>query len=172
MRPPRVRVVLGRLPEQSADAIVRVCGARLAGSRPDELVKAAGPALADTLRRLQSRGESASDEHAVVTTAGALPARWLIHVRVPMFRPASSDEHLLSRATRSVLAAADLVGAGSIAMPVLGTTGPYWPLDDAIRVCSGTLVTTPTAVTEIRLVVPTPAALERVAEALTREPGR
>lgn len=163
-----LQVALGRAHAMAADAVVHPVGRSMVGHRPDDTLRAAGDPLVQELRSLQTRHAGPSDGRAVVTTAGSLPARWLIHVLVPAYSQHEDRDHLLSRAYRAVLAAADEVGARRLVMPPLGTTGPYWPLDDVARLTVGTLRTTPTAVREVVLALPTAAALERFAEAIAR----
>jgi O-acetyl-ADP-ribose deacetylase (regulator of RNase III) len=164
-----LRVVLGRAHTHACDAIVRpLAKPVLVAHRPDEVLTAAGDDLLADLRRMAAAGTRPTDARAVVTTAGLLPARFLIHVLVPAFSQAEDREYLLSRAYRAVLAAADQAGSRSLVMPPLGTTGPYWPLDDVARLTVGTLRTTPTGVRDVMLALPTPTALERFSEAIAR----
>lgn len=163
-----LRAALGRAHTMAADAVVHPVGRAMVGHRPDDTLRAAGDPLVHELRSLQARRAGPVDGRAVVTTAGSLPARWMIHVLVPAYSQHDDRDHLLSRAYRAVLAAADEVGAHSLVMPPLGTTGPYWPLDDVARLTVGTLRTTPTGVVDVVLALPTAAALERFTEAIVR----
>ena len=131
---------------------------------------AAGPAAAAAFAELTSLNEPGSwtAGRATSTTGGDLAARWLIHVVVPEFsmrRP----EHLLAAAYRGVLEVADGLGVTTLAMSPLGMTHPYWPIDVATRVATGTLTNTISRVREVHLVVRTEAARDVVAEAVARE---
>jgi len=169
----RLRVVVGDLAREPADAVVRAVAAphaRLAGRDEHDLLRAAGPAAESAFAELISLTEPGgwTAGRAVSTTGGDLAARWLIHVSVPVFgihRP----EHLLAAAYRSVLEVADDLGVTTLAMAPLGLSHPYWPIDIATRVATATLTNTITRVREVRLVVRTPAALEVMAEAVARE---
>lgn len=161
--------MLGDPADQAADALVRVVGPRRQTVDEQGLLQAAGPqARADFVELVRlAHGGSLPPGSALSTTAGALPARHLVHVAVPLWSP-RAEEHLLPAAYRSVLAVADDLGAGTLALTPLGMTLPYWPLDVATRLVTGTLLHTPTRVREATLVVRTPAALEVLATALAR----
>src|SRR5438105_15480274 len=71
--------------------------------------------------------------------------RHVIEVRPPTSSRVENREHLLARAYRAVLAAADDIGAHTIAIPTELTCSP-WPIDAALRVALGTIESTPTRV--------------------------
>jgi len=152
------------------DAVVRRTTSNITHLSPDDVLLEAGPDAVAAVRHLRRASERSGLEPAaaITSTAGTLPARWLIHVHPPGYDLRTSSEHLLRLAYRNVLAAADAVGAETVAMRPLGTSAPYWPLETAIRVAIGVLPNTPTGVREVRLVLRTAAALEPFAEALAR----
>ena len=166
----RVRVLRGDLAQTTADVLVRSTVPRFETPAADPLLQLAGPevrAACSELRRLAfPRGLPVGE--AVSTAAGGLPARWLIHVAVPVFTTHADREYQLTAAYRSVLRVADELGARTVALQPFGSTYPYWPLDQAIRCAFGTLRGTPTAVRDLFLVLKTPAACEAYAEALAR----
>jgi O-acetyl-ADP-ribose deacetylase (regulator of RNase III) len=166
----RLRLIVGGLAACDVDAVVRVTGRNLARHTDDEVLAGAGPDAVSACRdlaRLSARAGLPAGA-AVTTTAGALPARWIVHVHVPRFDLHQTNEHLLRQAYRGVLQAADAVGARSLAVRPLGTSDPYWPLEIAVRAATGVLPHTPTHVSEVQLVLRTAAALEPFAEALAR----
>jgi O-acetyl-ADP-ribose deacetylase len=57
---------------------------------------------------------------AVATTAGSLPARWVIHGAV-MGQDLRTDGELVRRTTRSCLELAEELGCRSLALPAFGT---------------------------------------------------
>jgi O-acetyl-ADP-ribose deacetylase (regulator of RNase III) len=70
---------------------------------------------------------------AVETTAGALPARWVIHAAtMELGGPTSAD--VIRRATAATLARADELGARSLALVAFGTGVGGFPLDEAARI--------------------------------------
>ena len=70
---------------------------------------------------------------AVVTGAGTLPARWVIHGAV-MGRDLETNADLVRRTTESCLQVADEVGAESLALPAFGTGVGGFPVDECARI--------------------------------------
>jgi O-acetyl-ADP-ribose deacetylase len=73
---------------------------------------------------------------AVETTAGDMPARWVIHAAtMEVGGPTSAD--IIERATRSTLARAEELGCRSLALVAFGTGVGGFPLDEAARIMVG-----------------------------------
>ena len=70
---------------------------------------------------------------AVATSAGRLPARWVIHGAV-MGQDLRTDAELVRRTTDSCLRLADELGAESLALPAFGTGVGGFRLDECARV--------------------------------------
>jgi O-acetyl-ADP-ribose deacetylase (regulator of RNase III) len=70
---------------------------------------------------------------AVATTAGRLPARWVIHGAV-MGQDLRTNAELVRRTTESCLRVADELGAESLALPAFGTGVGGFPLDECARI--------------------------------------
>jgi O-acetyl-ADP-ribose deacetylase (regulator of RNase III) len=70
---------------------------------------------------------------AGATTAGRLPARWVIHGAV-MGQDLRTDAGLVRRATRSCLDLADELGCRSLALPAFGTGVGGFSLDDCAQI--------------------------------------
>jgi O-acetyl-ADP-ribose deacetylase (regulator of RNase III) len=69
---------------------------------------------------------------AVATTAGEMPARYVIHAAtMELGGPTSAD--IISRATRSTLHVGDELGCRSLALVAFGTGVGGFPLDEAAR---------------------------------------
>jgi O-acetyl-ADP-ribose deacetylase (regulator of RNase III) len=73
---------------------------------------------------------------AVATSAGRLPARWVVHGAV-MGQDLRTDDTLVERTTRRCLEVADELGATSLALPAFGTGVGGFPLDDCARIMVG-----------------------------------
>jgi O-acetyl-ADP-ribose deacetylase len=69
---------------------------------------------------------------AVETTAGEMPARWVIHAATMELGGPTSAE-IIERATRSTLAKAEELGARSLALVAFGTGVGGFPIDEAAR---------------------------------------
>jgi O-acetyl-ADP-ribose deacetylase (regulator of RNase III) len=70
---------------------------------------------------------------AVATTAGRLPARWVIHGAV-MGQDLRTEADLVRRTTRSCLELADELGCCSLALPAFGTGVGGFPLGECARI--------------------------------------
>ena len=70
---------------------------------------------------------------AVETTAGDMPARWVIHAATMELGGPTSAE-IIERATRSTLARAEELGCRSLALVAFGTGVGGFSLDEAARI--------------------------------------
>ena len=75
---------------------------------------------------------------AVATTAGRLPARWVIHTVGPV-SPTEDRSALLASCYRESLRVADELGAATVAFPAVSAGIYGWPIDDAARIAIGTV---------------------------------
>ena len=73
---------------------------------------------------------------AVETSAGEMPARWVIHAATMELGGPTSAE-IIERATRSTLAKAEELGARSLALVAFGTGVGRFPVDEAARIMVG-----------------------------------
>jgi O-acetyl-ADP-ribose deacetylase len=73
---------------------------------------------------------------AIETTAGELPARWVIHAAtMELGGPTSAD--IIEQATRSTLAKAEALGCRSLALVAFGTGVGGFPLEEAAGIMVG-----------------------------------
>lgn len=70
---------------------------------------------------------------AVATSAGRLPARWVIHGAV-MGQDLRTNADLVRRTTESCLRLANELGAESLALPAFGTGVGGFPLEECARI--------------------------------------
>ena len=157
-----VTVVLGDITEQSVDAVVNAANnaMRGGGGVDGAIHRAGGPAvLEDCIARFPN-GLPTGD--AGWTTAGNMPARWVIHTVGPNYRAGQKDRALLQSCYRRSLGVADELGAMTVAFPLVSAGIYGWPLEDAIDVAVSSLTRTPTNVDVARIVVRDPAILEMV----------
>jgi O-acetyl-ADP-ribose deacetylase (regulator of RNase III) len=145
-----LRVVEGDITRQQVDAIVNAANERMRGGGGVDgaIHRAGGPAvLQDCVARFP---DGLATGEAGWTTAGRLPARWVIHVVGPVHGRGHRDQ--LVSCYANALGVADELSARTLAFPLVSAGVYGWPLDDAIRVAVDTLRGTSTAVTEARLV--------------------
>jgi len=147
-----LEVVSGDITRQVVDAIVNAANSRMrGGGGVDGAIHAAGgPAiLADCIRRFP---DGLPTGQAGWTTAGDLPARWVIHVVGPNRNAGQTDRSLLTSCYANALAVADELGAASIAFPLVSAGVYGWPVPDAADAAVETLRATPTSVARAVLV--------------------
>jgi O-acetyl-ADP-ribose deacetylase (regulator of RNase III) len=166
----RIELVEGDITAQRVDAIVNAANSSLLGGGGVDgaIHRKGGHEILAACRALREAayldGLPAGD--AVATTAGRLPARWVIHTVGPVWS-AHEDRSATLRScyTRSI-AVAEGLGAGTVAFPLVSSGVYGWPLDDAVRQALTALRAVETEVAEARLVLfgrDAYAAAERVA---------
>jgi len=130
-----VRLVRGDITRFHADAIVNAANSGLLGGGGVDgaIHRAGGPAILADCRRLRASElpDGLPTGQAVATTAGELPARWVIHTVGPVYRARVEDAELLASAHRTSLAVARRLGARSVAFPAISTGIFGYPLDEA-----------------------------------------
>ncbi len=116
------------------DAIANAANTHLmhGGGVAGAISRAGGPAIQheSSMKAPIGLGE------AVETTAGDMPARWVIHAAT-MELDFRTDAEIIERATRSTLAKADELGARSLALVAFGTGVGGFSLDEAARIMVG-----------------------------------
>lgn len=149
---PVITAVLGDITAQDVDAIVNAAnqGMRGGGGVDGAIHRHGGPALLrDCIAKFPS---GLATGEAGWTTAGDLPARWVIHTVGPNYTDGQRDRLLLVSCYRRALAVAAELGARSVAFPLISTGAFGWPRPDAIAVAIETLAADRTNVDEVRLV--------------------
>jgi len=77
---------------------------------------------------------------AVATTAGRLPATWVIHTVGPVHSEREDRSAILRSAYRESLRVAGELGARSIAFPLISAGAYGWPVRDAVEIAVGELL--------------------------------
>ncbi|MGQ9587542.1 MAG: macro domain-containing protein [Thermoplasmata archaeon] len=126
-----IQAVQGDICESSAEAIVNAANNRLwMGGGVAGAIKRRGGI--DIEREAVGKGPVIVGE-AIVTGAGSLRAKWVIHAAV-MEQDLVTDAHKIRLATRNALRRASELGVSSIALPALGTGVGGFPVDVAARI--------------------------------------
>jgi O-acetyl-ADP-ribose deacetylase (regulator of RNase III) len=161
-------VVQGDITQQDVDAVVNAANRAMRGGGGVDgaIHRAGGPAVLEDCRRRFPHGLDTGD--AGWTTAGDLPARWVVHVVGPNWNAGERDRSLLVSCYRRALEVADELGAASIALPLVSAGVYGWPKHDAIAAAVVTLRETPTRVTSARLVAFDAPTYDLIEGALTR----
>jgi O-acetyl-ADP-ribose deacetylase (regulator of RNase III) len=127
-------VVQQDVTQLEVDAIANAANTQLmhGGGVAAAIQRAAGQALAEESRAKAPIGLG----DAVETTAGDMPARWVIHAATMELGGPTSAE-IIERATRSTLRVAEELGCTSLALVAFGTGVGGFPLDEAAALMVG-----------------------------------
>ncbi|MFC5722894.1 O-acetyl-ADP-ribose deacetylase [Streptomyces gamaensis] len=152
-----ITLVRGDITRQQVDAVVNAANSSLLGGGGVDgaIHRAGGPEILAECRALRAShwGKGLPTGQAVATTAGRMPARWVIHTVGPVWSATEDRSGLLASCHRESLRVADELGARTVAFPAISTGVYRWPLDDAARIAMEAVRTTDTAVTEVRFVL-------------------
>lgn len=173
----RLRLQQGDITEQAVDAIVNAANSSLLGGGGVDgaIHRRGGPEILEECRRLRATlySDGLPTGEAVLTTAGALPARHVIHTVGPVWRGGGASEaELLGQAYGSVLKCARDAGLGSVAFPSISTGAYGYPLAAAAEVALEAVLAElrdePGTVREVVFVLFTERDLHAYEEALER----
>ncbi|MFC8450883.1 O-acetyl-ADP-ribose deacetylase [Kitasatospora sp. NPDC057223] len=141
----RITLVEGDITEQQVDVVVNAANSSLLGGGGVDgaIHRRGGPEILAECRRLRAShyGKGLRTGQAVVTTAGRLPARWVVHTVGPVYLAEEYEERagLLASCYRESLRAAAALGARTVAFPAVSAGVYGWPLDDAARIALTTV---------------------------------
>ncbi len=128
-------LMTGDITAVKADAIVNAANAGLVGGGGVDgaIHWRGGPSIMAELRRRYPDG--CPTGRAVISGAGDLPARWVVHAVGPRWQGGSDgEEALLSGAYRSAMRQAADAGARTVALPAISAGIYGYPLAEAARV--------------------------------------
>ncbi|WP_436856852.1 O-acetyl-ADP-ribose deacetylase [Citrobacter tructae] len=123
----RMHVIQGDITTVDVDVIVNAANSSLLGGGGVDgaIHRAAGPELLEACKQVRQLQGECPTGHAVITAAGRLPARAVIHAVGPVWRGGDHNEdQLLQDAYRNSLNLALANGYHSIAFPAI-STGVY-----------------------------------------------
>ncbi len=146
-----ISFVVGDLTQQEVDAIVNAANESLLGGGGVDgaIHRAGGPAILAECRTL---GGCATGD-AKATTAGLLPARWVIHTVGPVWQGGASGEaELLASAHRRSLEVAQELGARTVAFPAVSCGIYGYPPELAAPIAVRTAMDSAAAFDEVRFV--------------------
>ncbi|MGY1821336.1 O-acetyl-ADP-ribose deacetylase [Geodermatophilus sp. SYSU D00079] len=159
-----LRAVLGDITRADVDVVVNAANpGLLGGGGVDGAIHAAGgPEVLAECRALKARlpGGRLPRGAAVATTAGRLPARWVVHTAGPIWSATRDRSAVLRSCYTESLRVADGLGARSVAFPAISAGVYGWPLEDAaVQAVAGVRAAEVEHVQEVRFVLSGDAAL-------------
>jgi O-acetyl-ADP-ribose deacetylase (regulator of RNase III) len=141
--PGELRLVCDDITTYRADAIVNAANSELqpGGGVCGAIHRAGGPAIAEECRRVRSERGPLPPGKAVATTAGNLPAQYVIHTVGPVWNGGSRGEaEVLASCYRESMRVADELKLHAIAFPAISTGIFGYPVEQAAWVAIPTIL--------------------------------
>jgi O-acetyl-ADP-ribose deacetylase (regulator of RNase III) len=140
----RVQVLVGDITKQDVDAIVNAANSTLLGGGGVDgaIHRAGGPAILEECREIRRTRypDGLPTGEAVITTAGNLPALYVIHTVGPIYGRHNGEEaELLANCYRNSLMLAVQHNLASIAFPAISTGAFGYPPAEAAAVSSAAI---------------------------------
>lgn len=129
---------------------------------------AGGPAILEACReaRRTTWPDGLPTGEAIATTAGDLPARWVIHTVGPVYSSDADPPRALAACHTNALRLADELGAPTVAFPAISTGAFGYPVAEAAPIAVAAVRAANTSVDEVRFVLFDEATLEVFRSAL------
>lgn len=163
----RVIVKVGDITAENVDAIVNAANSSLMGGGGVDgaIHSKGGTAIVEECRRIRQTRypDGLPTGNAVITTAGRLPARHVIHTVGPIYGLDEPPDGLLADCYTNSLALAVKHALDTISFPAISTGIYGYPKDAAARVSSAAIakfLDARTPITEVRLVFLKPSDAE------------
>ncbi|ARJ06398.1 O-acetyl-ADP-ribose deacetylase [Cnuibacter physcomitrellae] len=142
-----IRLIQGDITTIPVDAVVNAANSSLLGGGGVDgaIHRVGGPSILEACRELRATtlpdGLPAGD--AVATTAGRLPAKWVIHTVGPVWSAREDRSEVLASAYRRSLEVATELGAASVAFPAVSAGIYGWPHESAAEIALSTVDASP-----------------------------
>jgi O-acetyl-ADP-ribose deacetylase (regulator of RNase III) len=137
-----IEVIQGDITKVTADAIVNAANSSLMGGGGVDgaIHRAGGPTILEECRKIVAQQGGCKTGQAVITTAGNLPAQFVIHTVGPVWNGGKTKEALrLADCYRNALQLASKYACRSIAFPNISTGVYRFPKDQAASVAVKTV---------------------------------
>ncbi|MBZ5606672.1 MAG: O-acetyl-ADP-ribose deacetylase [Acidobacteriia bacterium] len=138
----KLRLVVGDITKIRVDAIVNAANSGLhgGGGVDGAIHRAGGPTLMRELDVIRAAQGGCPTGSAVVTTAGALPAKFVFHAVGPIYRDGSHGEpDELASCYRTCLELAEQHGVRIISFPAISTGVYGYPVEEAAGIALDTV---------------------------------
>lgn len=156
----RVVVTVGDITEETTDAIVNAANSTLLGGGGVDgaIHRKGGPAILTECRKIRETHypDGLPTGKAVITTAGDLPSRYVIHTVGPIYGLNSGlDAEMLAESYTNCLRLAEETGLETIAFPSISTGAFGYPRHEAAGVASSAIaryLSSDSAISKARLI--------------------
>jgi O-acetyl-ADP-ribose deacetylase (regulator of RNase III) len=138
-----IELLKGDITKIKADAIVNAANSSLMGGGGVDgaIHRAGGPTILEECRKIIARQGSCKTGEAVITTAGNLPAKFVIHTVGPVWNGGKKNEaNLLAACYENSLKLATKHNLTTIAFPNISTGIYGYPKNDAAEIALNTVM--------------------------------
>lgn len=135
----RVEIVRGDITKEDVDAIVNAANSGLMGGGGVDgaIHRAGGRAILEECKEIVKKQGRLPPGQAVITTAGNMTARHVIHTVGPVYSGKPSDPVTLASCFTESLKLADANGLKSVSFPAISCGVYGYPLEEAAEVALG-----------------------------------
>jgi O-acetyl-ADP-ribose deacetylase (regulator of RNase III) len=137
-----IKIVKGDITKIQADVIVNAANTSLLGGGGVDgaIHRAGGPAILEECKKIRARQGGCKTGEAVITSAGNLPVKYVIHTVGPVWNGGThNEEQLLSNAYLNSLKLAEEHDCKSVAFPSISTGIYHFPKDKAAKIAADTV---------------------------------
>jgi O-acetyl-ADP-ribose deacetylase (regulator of RNase III) len=138
----KIKVVKGDITKIEVDAIVNAANSSLMGGGGVDgaIHRAGGPAILEACKKIVAKQGACPTGEAVITTAGNLPAKFVIHTVGPVWNNGNQEKKsCLPTATKTRLQLAIDNSCQSIAFPNISTGVYRFPKEEAAAIAVSTV---------------------------------
>jgi O-acetyl-ADP-ribose deacetylase (regulator of RNase III) len=154
---PAITLVQGDITSRAVDAIVNAANSSLMGGGGVDgaIHRRGGPSILEACKRIRAKQypDGLPTGMAVATTAGNLPARWVIHTVGPVYSAREDRSRLLASCHIDSLRIADGIGARTVAFPAISTGVYGYPLELAAPIAIRSVLDARTNVEAVEFVL-------------------
>jgi O-acetyl-ADP-ribose deacetylase len=152
-----ITLALGDITQQEVDAVVNAANSGLLGGGGVDgaIHRRGGPDILAECRRLRAGRypDGLPPGQAVATTAGRMPARWVIHTVGPVYSAKEDRSATLASCYRESLRVAQDLGAATVAFPAISAGLYRWPLDSCAEIAVAAVRESGAGLGEVRFVL-------------------
>jgi O-acetyl-ADP-ribose deacetylase (regulator of RNase III) len=138
----KISIIRGDITKVQADAIVNAANSSLMGGGGVDgaIHRAGGPAILEACKKIVSAQGGCKTGEAVITTAGNLPAKYVIHTVGPIWNGSGGEDKKLENCYRNSLMLASQNQCKSIAFPSISTGVYRFPKQNAAAIAIKTIL--------------------------------